>query len=434
MDTVPYILGIAHAPGYPLYTLLGWLWSHALPVWSVALRMSLFSALSMALAVWVIYRIVSEETKDAMSAALAAFLFAAGGDVWLHATRAEPHALSALAFAVALYFFLRWYRVEKTRDLYLFAVAFGCGVAVHPILLFMLPGIVVLIVARLHEVKWQPIARAAGIALVSALIWFAYFPLRSAYVASEHLDPLATLGVIGGAFWDNEHPLLASGFVALVTGGDVDVSSGLMGYASPRFVFGVGAALRLLLTSSAIVGCVAAVVGVVAMARADAMKALGLIGCAAGSAVFACGFSDESDIARYFLPSLIVLAVFCGIGIAALRGSRGRQLIAPLGALAIVAMLAFNRDLFTRPMDGSAERDVDLVLATTPGNAILVANWMLAPPLAYASYVERRAGDRIVVPAWHREVADAIPGWSKRRPVYLVERRGSHVALRLVTR
>jgi len=48
---VPYLLGVAHPTGYPLYTILGWLWSHLLPVGDVAYRMNLFSAFWAALAV-----------------------------------------------------------------------------------------------------------------------------------------------------------------------------------------------------------------------------------------------------------------------------------------------------------------------------------------------------------------------------------------------
>src|SRR4030042_7191791 len=48
---VPYILGIAHPTGYPPYLLLGWLWSHLLPMGDVAYRMNLFSVLWAALAV-----------------------------------------------------------------------------------------------------------------------------------------------------------------------------------------------------------------------------------------------------------------------------------------------------------------------------------------------------------------------------------------------
>ena len=52
---VPYLLGVAHPTGYPLYTALGWLWSHLLPLGDVAYRMNLFSALWAALAVALLY-------------------------------------------------------------------------------------------------------------------------------------------------------------------------------------------------------------------------------------------------------------------------------------------------------------------------------------------------------------------------------------------
>ena len=52
---VPYLLGVAHPTGYPLYTLLGWAWSHLLPVGDVAYRLNLFSAFWAALAVGFLY-------------------------------------------------------------------------------------------------------------------------------------------------------------------------------------------------------------------------------------------------------------------------------------------------------------------------------------------------------------------------------------------
>ena len=44
--TAVYVLGIPHPTGYPLYVLLGKLWSVLIPVGTVAWRMSLFSARS----------------------------------------------------------------------------------------------------------------------------------------------------------------------------------------------------------------------------------------------------------------------------------------------------------------------------------------------------------------------------------------------------
>ena len=44
LATVPYVLGLAHSPGYPLYTWLGFLFSHLVPLGDVAFRINLMSA------------------------------------------------------------------------------------------------------------------------------------------------------------------------------------------------------------------------------------------------------------------------------------------------------------------------------------------------------------------------------------------------------
>ena len=42
--TAVYLLGIPHPTGYPLYVLLGKLWTIVVPLGSIAFRMSLFSS------------------------------------------------------------------------------------------------------------------------------------------------------------------------------------------------------------------------------------------------------------------------------------------------------------------------------------------------------------------------------------------------------
>lgn len=50
MQTVPYIAGIAHPTGYPTFTMLGWLFTHAVPLGSVAWRTTFMCALCYAFA------------------------------------------------------------------------------------------------------------------------------------------------------------------------------------------------------------------------------------------------------------------------------------------------------------------------------------------------------------------------------------------------
>jgi len=54
LATIPAILGLAHSPGYPLYTWIGYLFSQ-IPVQDVAYRMNLLSAVSSALAMALLY-------------------------------------------------------------------------------------------------------------------------------------------------------------------------------------------------------------------------------------------------------------------------------------------------------------------------------------------------------------------------------------------
>ena len=114
---VPWLPGIAHPTGYPLYTLLGWMWTHAFPVGEVAWRMNLLSAIFAAAAVGLTYG-VSRQLLEAslpdpprsaqiLTAALAAAAFALTPTFWSQAIMAEVYSLQALFVAVMLWLALK---------------------------------------------------------------------------------------------------------------------------------------------------------------------------------------------------------------------------------------------------------------------------------------------------------------------------------------
>jgi hypothetical protein len=55
-----YLLGIAHPTGYPLYLILGWLWSHLLPLGDVAYRINLLSAVFAGAAIGLMYPLIMQ--------------------------------------------------------------------------------------------------------------------------------------------------------------------------------------------------------------------------------------------------------------------------------------------------------------------------------------------------------------------------------------
>jgi hypothetical protein len=158
---VPYILGIAHPPGYALYILLGKLFT-SLPLGSIAYRMNLFSAFWGALTVSLIYLIILQLSEKATAgplspnpslpergnallatqvpAILGATAFAVSANLWQHATFANAHTLTATLAALALFLLLAWDRSGDDRWLYAFALTCGLGLTHHPLILISFPA------------------------------------------------------------------------------------------------------------------------------------------------------------------------------------------------------------------------------------------------------------------------------------------------------
>ena len=142
----PYILGIAHPPGYALYILLGKLFT-LLPLGTVAYRMNLFSALWGALTVSLTYLIIlqlSAEKKSSLAAqapaVLGAAAFAVSANLWQHSTFTNAHTLTAAWAALALFLLLAWDKSGDDRRLYAFALTCGLGLTHHPLILISFPA------------------------------------------------------------------------------------------------------------------------------------------------------------------------------------------------------------------------------------------------------------------------------------------------------
>jgi hypothetical protein len=168
---VPYTLGIAHPTGYPLYLLLGWVWSHVLPIGDVAYRMNLFSALWAALAVGMTYLVALRFIRFAapgidpltvrLSAVAAALTFAVGETFWSQAVIAEVYSFNAffVASVLLLTFWLADCLVDRKAQEYpppvpsgisplafrslVLATVFGLSLTHHVTMLLLLPGILV---------------------------------------------------------------------------------------------------------------------------------------------------------------------------------------------------------------------------------------------------------------------------------------------------
>lgn len=424
MDTVPWILGIAHPTAFPAFVLLGYVFSHVFAIGSVAFRMSIMSACAMAATAYFVARTVEDDGGNAWVGAAAAWLFAFGAIVWTRGTRAEVHALAACAFAATIFFTLRWYRGGTQAALYAAAIAWGIGLAVHPVLLLAVPAIAFAVVVRRGPFPVAGVARAALLGVCSAAVWYLYLPLRSATVSAPGLAAERALGLPHGApFWDYDHPAALHGFVALAGGGDFNIGSVLASIAAGN-PHGAGFPLYAseLLAELTPFGAAAALFGIAVAWKRDRARAAALVLFALPCVIFGASFPAESDPRRYFIESYFVAAVFAGGAFSCVARSVPRVRILAASACAALALLLVvqNRWIFAQAGDERARAVIAAVQRQTPDDAILVASWLDAPPLAYAAYVEHSLGSRSIAVAWVGDLGPYLPRWPRTRPAFVI--------------
>lgn len=422
-QVVPWILGIAHPTGFPAYTLLGWAFAHALPIGTVAMRLALFSALVMSVAAWLVFRIVRELSDDAAVAVAAAWMFAFGLVAWTRGTRAEVHALAVMFALLTLYCVQRWYRTGEPRVFIAGAAAWGLGIATHPIVALMLPALLLVFVARIRRLRARTFAAALSV-LIAAVGLYAYLPLRSAVVFAQRRDPTLTLGIAPGRpFWDNNHPSSWHGFVQEISGSEFGTAGVLSGILSPAVYAANGPAyVGILVRELTPLGALLALAGFVVLVRREPWIASSFALAALVPTAFGLAYSLEADQERYYLLSFAIAAVFAGYAAAAAARAERSLRVAAAATLAVaaIALLVMNRNTFAQWNSPGAQAVISSALAHTPANAILIAPWLYATPLAYGAYVERSLGHRIVETAWLVDDASRVPEWTKTRPVYVV--------------
>jgi hypothetical protein len=178
--TAGYTLGLAHSPGYPLYTLLA-KGATLLPVGEVAYRVNLVSAVLGGLSIGALYACVWLLVRSRLAACAATLAFAFSYTYWAQAVVAEVYTLQILLVALALAFFLSWQRSGKRSSLLAAAAFFGAAVTHHTSTGLLLPGVLYLLWRQAHrrQMRGRELLAAAG-CFLAPLVVYAYIPIRDA--------------------------------------------------------------------------------------------------------------------------------------------------------------------------------------------------------------------------------------------------------------
>ena len=175
--------GIAHPPGYPLYTLLcvPWFW---LPLDPVILGNSL-SALFAALTCILVYFVLKALGIRQFIAGVTCLLLGLSRDFWSQAIIVEVYSLNTLLLSLEIYLAICFASRPQKRLLFTMSFVFGLGISNHwPLVLLSSPGLALVCMARAEELV--KILRSPANSLICLLLLvFGLVPYVSLFLKSD---------------------------------------------------------------------------------------------------------------------------------------------------------------------------------------------------------------------------------------------------------
>ncbi len=174
-----YTLSLAHATGYPLFLLLGKVWTLLFPFGDIAFRMNWFSVVWAVGTVALTFAILLHLTNHRMASVLGALVLATSKPFWNEAGASQIGTFNTFLTAALILCLLLW-REGRIR-LELCAFVYGLALSHHRTVLFYAPGVLFFVVLTQPGVlrSGRLILRSLGLMLLP-FIAYIYVPLRSA--------------------------------------------------------------------------------------------------------------------------------------------------------------------------------------------------------------------------------------------------------------
>jgi hypothetical protein len=437
LATVCTTLGIAHPTGYPLFTLVGWVFAHLPIASSVILRLNIMAAFFTALGAgavtllayeifrhWMPERIkvqpaqgtqktkgtkksssepnkveIAEKPHDLALAAAAVSGIAAAFSAtwWSQSTSIEVYPLHVFMVPMVLTFFLRMLRNEENRgvgrDGKLFALTLGLSFANHMTTAWLAPACLYMFFARYGASKpsLQKILRIAPFFL-AGLALYLYLPIRSSMYPPMDWGHPTTFGAFWRHFTGKQYTS-----VWLFTGGDA---------ASRQFSH----FWHQMPHEFTIVGAIVALAGIYAMFNAGSRfkrtHILGFAGLLFVTCVLVAINYDIHDIDSYFLLAFLTLSIWIGAGIMILMTSFVKaEQVKPALAIVLAAALIGVIEIATNHSDVDesgnyiVEDFTKNVLLNAPPHAIIFSSlwdfWVSGA--FYYQMIERVRPDVLVI-------------------------------------
>ncbi|MFH1403101.1 MAG: DUF2723 domain-containing protein [Candidatus Altiarchaeota archaeon] len=189
--TAAYTLGVPHPTGYPLYTILGKLFT-LLPAASIAYRVNMLSAVSAALASMMVCMTVYERVGKTVPSMAAGLALAFTRPLWGEAVVAEVYALNTFFAALVFYFAFRFRKGRGSGDLNMLAFSSGLALTNHLSFALYLPAIACLA----HDGRPLREYRRLAYYFLIPLVIYLYIPMSAMRGGYVWHDPTSASGLL----------------------------------------------------------------------------------------------------------------------------------------------------------------------------------------------------------------------------------------------
>lgn len=182
-QTLAVTLGLAHPTGYPIYLLLGKLFT-LLPFGSLPARVNLLSAVAATLALVLLYLLARRLGCRPLPALVGPLVLGLGGLFWWHAVMAEIYTGAVALIAGVLLLAMQWQHTSDDRFLAAAGLVGGLGLGVHATVALCAPAVLVyMLLSSPRRAAWGHAAAGAIIGVLLTLGAFVALDARDAPVS-----------------------------------------------------------------------------------------------------------------------------------------------------------------------------------------------------------------------------------------------------------
>ena len=397
LTTAAATLGITRATGYPLYILIGFLFSK-IPIFNVGYRINLLSAVCGALTILFVERILTILKINGRVKLPAVFLLATANYFWYLSSIAEVYTLNTALMALFLWRLLIWAETPTQKNLMLAGLALGLNFSHHGSSILLIPAIISFLFFKIYRRPNKGMTLLIFISSTLApLLFYLYLPIRylqdpvfnyaGAFNNNGIFVPV-DLSTLNGMFW----LISGKGFQNL-----------MFAYSFPDFIKEFLTFLIHISRSFWFIGLGPGLIGIYAAFKKDQHFAISLLLIFVMQMLFFANYR-VLDKQTMFLPADLIWTIWFAIGVQFLFNWLDRtsfsganivsiRLIQILLIVMVISSLIVNLKLVDQSNNYSTREIAFSIMDSLPLNATIVGYWDTIPAIQYYQLVEHLRPD-----------------------------------------